>query len=93
MMQYPKYPKNYFEIEKIEIECGLRKKEDVFTTEKTAHGLGRFSIENENPISLRSAVLFVKVSRSKPFLKARMNQIKEILERKRIFRNQSIKNL
>ena len=93
MIQYPEYPKNYFEIEKFEIECDLRKKEDVFTAEKTAHGLGRFSIENENLISLRSAVLFVKVSRSKPFLKARMNQIKEILERKRIVRNQSIKNL
>lgn len=80
-MQYPEHPKNYFEIEKFEIECGLRKKEDIFTAEKTAHGLGRFSIENENPISLRSAVLFVRVSQSKPFLKARIHQIKEILQK------------
>lgn len=84
MIEYPESPKNYLEIEKIEIECGLRKKEDILTTEKTAHGLGRFSIENETPISLRSAVLFVRVSQSKPFLKARIHQIKEILERNQI---------
>jgi len=84
MIQYPESPKNYFEIEKFEIECGLRKKEDVFTTEKTAHGLGRFSIENESSISLKSAILFVRVSQSKPFLKARIYQIKQTLERKSI---------
>lgn len=92
MIEYPESPKNYLEIEKFEIQCGLRKKEDIFTAEKTAHGLGRFSIENENPISLRSAVLFVRVSQSKPFLKSRIHQIKEILERKEMLLNQSIKN-
>lgn len=96
MIEYPESPKNYLEIERFEIQCGLRKKEDIFTAEKTAHGLGKFSIENEKEINLKSAVLFVRVSQSKPFLKARIYQIKQTLERKareKLTQNQLTKNL